>query len=157
MRLPTPLLAAGALLLASTGCGGGEDPVASSSGTPTVSTPTAVPTVTVSPPGRVQVTAGPPPGFPTTIPLYPAEVIGGAPGEPGARFDWSVVLRPTGEPAAIAATAAQLLEGAGFTAGEGLDQPDLQVLQYSDGSYVVGVTVTRTGDGVTMTYAVSEK
>lgn len=145
------------LLLA--GCGGeGDAPEAGNDGSGgiTVSTPTAVPTVTVSP-GKVKVTEGLPPGFPDDIPLYDAPVLAGTAGEPGSRFDWSVVLQPSSEPSVVARAAAALFEDAGFTAGAAVDQPTLQVLEYSNASYVVGVTVVKTGDGITMTYTVSRK
>ena len=163
MRMRVAAVVAGAVLaLGITGCGGsegadGSSPSADATDRVSISTPTAIPTVTVSPPGKVKVTAGLPAGFPAAVPLYDARIIAGAPGEPGAPFDWSVVLQPTGDPAAIADAAAKLLENAGFTAGNGIAQPRLQVLQYSDSAYVVGVTVAKTGDGITMTYTVSAK
>lgn len=155
-----PAAFVGCLLL--TGCGGGDDPAGADSPgigpsaaltsplpTPTVAMPTVTP--------RIRVVAGLPAGFPTTIPLYDAAVIAGSRGEPGARFGWTVVMQPPGNVKRIADRAADLLDDAGFHRGVGTDLPTLQVRQYDNDQYVVGLTVVHNSDGNTMTYTVSEK
>lgn len=168
MRISAAAPAVFAACLLVGGCGGDDDPARASSGD--VPTALGTPTVTVSSPagspvtsppaspGRIKVVPGLPESFPADdVPLYDATVIAGSTGEPTAPYDWSVVLQPAGPPKVIAEAAGDLLEDAGFTEGAGSDLPRLQVRQYSNSDYEVGLTVTRTGDGNTMTYLVTRK
>lgn len=167
-RWSVPLLAL-ALLVA--GCGGGDDkdgqdgsdagaasgpsssaPATGSPATTDPSTPTA------SVPGKVRVVEGLPAGFPTDeVPLLDGKIVSGARGEPGSQIAWSVVLQPEGDIEDIVAAASAKLSDAGFALAGQTDLENLQVRQYQNAGYQVGLTVAATQEGNTVTYVVAEK
>lgn len=175
--MSTRLAAVPALVLAVavglTGCGSDDGaakadkdakatPGTSTTAPTTVATPASPPTsprTSADQPdgGRVIVEPGLPSGFPKDdVPLIDAKVLNGTVGEPGSKYDWSVVLQPTGDLKVLADKAAANLEGAGFTAGPKSDLENLQVRQFSNAQYQVGFTATRSADGIIATYVVTK-
>ncbi len=134
-------------LLAVGGCGGGDDD------------PSAGPT-TAAPSGaaRVKVSVALPDGFPQdAIPLLDTPVSAVSSGEQGSGYLWSVVMQPEGDAKDVVTRAGDLLSDAGFDAGSKSDAGRLQVRQYADDDYTVGLTAVTTEDGSSLTYVIAKK
>lgn len=105
--------------------------------------------------GEISVGQGLPDGFPEDdIPVIDAKVIGGAKGTDGGPYAWSVVMQQDGDVGEIFDEAEKKLLAAGYTAGQGMDMNDVRTGQFTSDKYDVGVNVAKTGDAVTITYAV---
>ena len=103
------------------------------------------------------VTAGKdlPDGFPKdAVPLIQGTVVTGTKGAPGGQYAWSVVMQT---PRAIDDVAAEVKKdytAAGYRTRQADVMGDVTILQFADSHYQVGVTITRTGGTVTVTYVV---
>jgi hypothetical protein len=96
-----------------------------------------------------------PDGFPKdAIPLIDATVVTGTTGAPGGQYAWSVVMRSPRAIDDITAEVKKDFATAGYRTTQAHEMGDVTILRFADASYRVGVTVTRTGGAVTVTYVV---
>ena len=115
--------------------------------------PTATPSSTAPTAGQ-----GLPEGFPTSqVPLVHETVVNGVKGAPGGPFAWSVVMTSSRSVEDLSAEVAKDYAGAGYRADRSTELGDVSIHRFSSGAYQVGVTIARTGDGITITYLVKDK
>ena len=103
------------------------------------------------------VTAGKalPDGFPKdAVPLIQATVVTGTKGAPGSQYAWSVVMQTPRAIDDVAAEVRKDFTAAGYRTRQANVMGDVTILQFADSHYQVGVTITRTGGTVTVTYVV---
>jgi len=108
--------------------------------------------------GTASVGRGLPDGFPEdAIPLADEKVVNGVKGTDGGPFAWSVVMTSERAVGDLSGEITKDFAGAGYKSDQSSELGDVSVHQFSNGTYEVGVTVARTGDGVTITYLVKNK
>src|SRR4051794_26535379 len=96
-----------------------------------------------------------PDGFPKdAVPLIDATVLKGTTGAPGDEYAWSVVMQSQRAIDDITAEVRKEFTAAGYRTCQAHEMGDVTILQFADARYRVGVTVTRTGGTVTVTYVV---
>lgn len=94
-----------------------------------------------------------PDGFPD-VPLLDGEIISAVSMDQGSDTGWTVSMLLDGDPETLLEEAVDLLEDAGFSAGENARAPGLAAAQVSDAELDVFLTALP-GDGVTVTYTVT--
>lgn len=108
--------------------------------------------------GTTTVGQGLPEGFPTDdVPLLDEKVVSGAKGTSGGPFAWTVVMTSSRAIDDLSAEVSHHFAAAGYAAGQPQELGDVNVHQFSNDTYEVGVTIARTGDGVMVTYLVRDK
>lgn len=101
---------------------------------------------------------GLPEGFPKDkVPLVDEKVVNGVKGSAGGPFAWSVVMTSSRAVDALSAEVAKDFAAAGYQADKSTEMGDVSIHQFTNDTYEVGVTIARTGDGVTLTYLVKNK
>jgi hypothetical protein len=99
-----------------------------------------------------------PEGFPKDdVPLVDQKVVSGVKGSAGGPFAWSVVMTSTKAVEALTTEVTKGFGDAGYSTGQSTDLGDVSIRQFTNDRYDVGVTIARTGDGVTITYLVKNK
>jgi hypothetical protein len=99
-----------------------------------------------------------PDGFPTgKVPLLGEKVLNGVKGSDGGPFAWSVVMTSTRAIADLSADVTKDFTDAGYQTAQATELGDVSIHKFTDDTYDVGVTIARTGDGVTITYLVKNK
>jgi hypothetical protein len=125
----------------------GDDSTATTAGTPTTATS---PSTTVG--------QGLPEGFPEDeVPLLDEKVVNGVKGSDGGPFAWSVVMTSTRSVEDLSAEVVKDYAAAGYKSDESTELGDVSIHRFSSSSYQVGVTIARTGDGITITYLVKDQ
>ena len=152
------VLAGTAVLVAGLGttsaCGDGGGATSTGPG----GTSTAARTPTVTPSATPTVGQGLPEGFPTgQVPLVHETVLNGVKGAPGGPFAWSVVMTSSRSVDDLSAQVVKDYAGAGYRSDRSAELGDVSIHQFSSAAYQVGVTIARTGDGITITYLVKDK
>ena len=108
--------------------------------------------------GTTTVGQGIPEGFPTNkVPLLDEKVLNGVKGSDGGPFAWSVVMTSTRAVDDLSASVAKDFTDAGYQTAKATELGDVSIHRFTDDTYDVGVTIARTGDGVTITYLVKNK
>lgn len=108
--------------------------------------------------GTATVGRGVPDGFPTDkVPLLGEKVLNGVKGSDGGPFAWSVVMTSTRAIADLSADVTKDFTDAGYRTAQATELGDVTIHKFTDDTYEVGVTIARTGDGVTITYLVKNK
>ena len=100
---------------------------------------------------------GLPEDFPKDIPLVDETVANGVKGAEGGPFAWSVVMTSSRAVADLSKEVTGDFATAGYSTDRTNDLADVSIHQFSNASYDVGVTIARTGDGVTITYLVKNR
>lgn len=95
-----------------------------------------------------------PEGFPKDVPLVDEDVVSGIQTPDGA---WSVVMTSKRSVEDLGDEVAKDFTDAGWTEGEGTEMGDVNIQQFSNDRYEVGITIARTTDTVTVTYLVQQK
>jgi hypothetical protein len=108
--------------------------------------------------GTAVIGQGLPDGFPKgDIPLLDEKVVNGVKGSEGGPFAWSVVMTSSRAVEDLSKQVTQDFGAAGYTAAQANELGDVSIHQFTNATYDVGVTIARTGDGVTITYLVKNK
>ncbi|RNM12733.1 hypothetical protein EFL26_19290 [Nocardioides pocheonensis] len=108
--------------------------------------------------GTATIGQGLPDGFPKgDIPLLDEKVVNGVKGADGGPFAWSVVMTSARPIDDLSKQVTQAFGAAGYTAARANELGDVSIHQFTNATYDVGVTIARTGDGVTITYLVKNK
>ena len=98
-----------------------------------------------------------PDGFPAhAVPLIDATVVTGSKGAPDGQYAWSVVMQTQRAIDDVAAEVEKDFAAAGYRTRQAHQMGDVTIMQFADSRYRVGVTVTRTGGTVTVTYVVRD-
>lgn len=108
--------------------------------------------------GTATVGQGLPEGFPEDdVPLLDEKVVSGVKGSDGGPFAWSVVMTSEKSVEELSAQVTKDYADAGYRADESTEMGDVSIHQFSNDTYDVGVTIARTGEGITITYLVKNK
>jgi len=108
--------------------------------------------------GTATVGQGIPDGFPQDkVPLLGEKVLNGVKGSDGGPFAWSVVMTSTRAITDLSADVTKDFTDAGYQTAQASELGDVSIHKFTDDTYEVGVTIARTGDGVTITYLVKNK
>jgi hypothetical protein len=108
--------------------------------------------------GTATIGQGLPEGFPKKdIPLLDEKIVNGVKGSDGGPFAWSVVMTSSRNVTDLSKDVTKAFASAGYTAGRTNELGDVSIHQFTNDTYDVGVTIARTGDGVTITYLVKNK
>ena len=128
------------------GCGDDTD-AASDSTDKTATVQTAAPSPTAS--------SELPDGFPADdVPLLDETIVNVVDGGANGQFAWSVVMRSTRAVDDLSDEVRKDFAGAGYQTDQSSDLADVAVMKFTSAEYVVGVTVARTSDKVSITYLV---
>lgn len=146
-------LAAGLATVAACGDVDGTPAPSTVATTPTRPVPTTSPSPTTPTLGQ-----GLPDGFPTdAVPLLDETVVGGSKGSPGGAFAWSVVMSGSRSIDVLSAEVTKEFADAGYRTDRSTEMGDVSIHDFSNATYRVGVTIARTGDGITVTYLVKDR
>jgi hypothetical protein len=108
--------------------------------------------------GTATVGQGLPDGFPKDkVPLLGEKVLNGVKGSDGGPFAWSVVMTSARAVDDLSADVTKDFTDAGYRTAQATELGDVSIHKFTDDTYEVGVTIARTGDGVTITYLVKDK
>lgn len=109
----------------------------------------------------VEVSPGAHPGlpedFPKDIPLIDEKVVNGVKGAEGGPFAWSLVMTSDRAVSDLSTEVLSRFSAAGYRVEQTHDLADVSIHQFSNATYDVGVTIARTGDGMTITYLVKNR
>ena len=109
-------------------------------------------------PGSATPSKDLPVGFPKdAVPLIDATVVTGTQGAPGGQYAWTVVMQTQRAIDDVAAEVKKDFTADGYRTRQADEMGDVTILQFADARYRVGVTVTRTGGTVTVTYVVRDR
>lgn len=98
-----------------------------------------------------------PEGFPADeIPLLGEKVVTGVQGQPDGQFAWSVTMQSSRAIDDLEAEVKEDFADAGYSEAESVTMGDASILQFSNDSYDVGVTIARTGSSVGINYVVTD-
>ncbi len=107
--------------------------------------------------GTVTASKDLPEGFPKgAVPLIDATVVAGTKGAPDGEYAWSVVMQTQRAIDDVAAEVKKDYAAAGYRTRQANQMGDVTIMQFADARYRVGVTITRTGETVTVTYVVRD-
>lgn len=108
--------------------------------------------------GTATIGQGLPDGFPKgDVPLLGEKVVNGVKGADGGPFLWSVVMTSARPVDDLSKQVTHDFGAAGYTAARANELGDVSIHEFTNATYDVGVTIARTGDGVTITYLVKKK
>lgn len=149
----TAVLVAGLGTLAACGDAGGTTAPSKVATVPSTSVSTISPSSTVSPAGQRL-----PDGFPKdSVPLLDERVVGGSKGDPGGSVAWSVAMTSSRSIDDLSAEVEKDYAAAGYAPRQSTVMGDVSIHRFTNGTYDVGVTIARTGDGITITYLVKNQ
>jgi hypothetical protein len=108
--------------------------------------------------GTATLGQGLPEGFPKDqVPLVDEKVVSGVKGSDGGPFAWSVAMTSKKSVEELSAQVKKDYADAGYKSEQSTEMGDVSIHQFSNARYDVGVTIARTGDGITVTYLVKNK
>lgn len=108
--------------------------------------------------GTTTVGQGLPEGFPQDrVPLVDEKIVNGVKGSAGGPFAWSVVMTSKRSVEDLSAEVKKDYAAAGYKTDQSTEMGDVSIHQFSNATYQVGVTIARTGDGITITYLVKDQ